>query len=158
MHRGKDGTTPSFVTAMAPVTIAKRTAHSIVSPWARATARPALKASPAPVVSAACTEIAGKCFCSSALINSAPFSPSVMTTCFTPRRRSISAMTFGSIAASAARPANTLASVSFGVSTSTRARTEGERLRTGAGLRIVTAPADRPRAKALSAVVTGISN
>ena len=117
-----------------------------------------MKASPAPVVSAACTEIAEKCWWCLPLINRAPFSPSVMTTCFTPRRRSTSATTSGSAAAWGERPANTLASVSLGVSTSTRLRTEGARGRTGAGFRIVTAPTDRPRASALSAAATGISN
>ena len=78
---------------------------------ANAKANPALKESPAPVVSAAKTFIAGICRDDVAVTISAPFSPNVITTCFTPLLISSLATVSSSMAASGLRPVNTLASV-----------------------------------------------
>ena len=130
---GSDGITPSLDTARPPVITANSTADSRLSPHARAVARPALKASPAPVVSTAGSRMAGTCLEDDAVTMSAPFSPSVITTCRTPARIKSRATSSGSTAASGVRPVSTLASVWFGVSTSTNCNTEADKGRTGAG-------------------------
>ena len=99
------------------------------------------------MVSTASIRIAGMCLDDDAVTMSAPLSPKVMTTFLTPARIKSRATSSGSAAAPGLRLVSTLASVWFGVSTSTKCNTEEGKGRTGAGFRIVMAPSVRARGK-----------
>jgi len=75
-----------------------------------------LKQSPAPVVSTASTRGAGINRLPSRLMTTLPFSPSVMTTVFTPRAKNHSQASLALFSSSTSMPDSSFASCSFGFS------------------------------------------
>ena len=113
---GIDGAVPGFCTENAAVAQPNRTASIGDCPSASATANPPPNASPAPVVSTTFVTLNDGTRCvPSAPCSSAPFSPSVISAFFAPRRTSSSAAASASSSLVTGRPVSVAASVSFGV-------------------------------------------
>jgi hypothetical protein len=123
-------------------------ASVIENPVDNPVTRPALNASPAPVVSRAETLRAGWVSIPSGITRRTPRSPRVTTTSPTPLAWSERAAASISRSPVAATPLNAASSVWFGVRMSTSARTGSDSDTAGAGLRIVVAPAARARSAA----------
>ena len=134
------GAVPRRVTDSAPVQLPQRAAAKTFRPSARALANPPLKASPAPVVSTACTSSRG--YSSSRLpsVTYTPWLPSVMTTCRTPLRRNTPAAALALARSTTCTPVRAQASVSLGVTVSIMASSASSMGCAGAGFSTVRTP------------------
>ena len=113
---GIDGAVPGRVTEIPAVAHPNRTASTISMPSESATAKPPLKASPAPVVSTTLPAFtASTCAFTRAFLTNAPCAPSVMTAVRTPRARKASAAFSASATLLTVMPVSAAVSVSFGV-------------------------------------------
>ena len=107
---------PGRVTEMPATAQPKRVAWTMSRPSARATAKPPLKASPAPVVSTTGpASTAGTWARVAAVLRKAPCAPRVMTALRTPRARKASAACSAVASEVTRMPVRTSASLSLGV-------------------------------------------
>ena len=130
---GMAGCAPAFVVDSAPTALASRMASSIDCPSARPTARPALKESPAAVVSTAFTLKPGSIVAEDSVTSSTPAAPRLFSTIRAPRAISVRAAASACSTVSAGKPVRMASSVSLGVTMSHSAKASSGSGRAGAG-------------------------